>query len=158
MEAVVVAVIVGVISPALLAGVSNRNRRKERLADYARQDEVASRVEAAASITAERAQLLVASNERVAREAKSAAERTAMKLDGIHLLVDGRYTAEMRRGLVAMRGQLVLMRRLFALQVQVGEAVTPEDRNAEDAVVSMIAAMEEEIAARVALAGSPPSE
>jgi len=106
---VVVAVIgaVGIIvSPALLAYFTGRQRRAEKVQDWARQDEVAARVRDVAAVAAK--------TDRVVND----------KLDTIHDLVNSNMTAAKRGELDARRARVVLMREILALHATSGRPAT----------------------------------
>jgi len=115
MNTILVAVIVSVVSPMLLAYLTNRQRRMEKREDWARQDEVARRAE-------EAAELLVASNAKVAE----ATEQTQQKLDVIHILVNSNMTAAMQAELDATRRDLVSLREVARLNEEAGRPTSPE--------------------------------
>jgi hypothetical protein len=108
-------------SPLLLAYFTNRNKRKERAEDFARQDAVAKQAAEAARLLAERqdamaskaaeaARLLVINTAQVAERAKV----TIQKLDVIHTLVNSNMTA-------ALQSELDAVTREMAMMVEVGE-------------------------------------
>jgi len=104
-QALLIALLATVISPAILAIISNylsaRQRRAEKKFDWDREDEVARKAE-------EAARLLLAANERVAKTAAV----TNGKLDQIHTLVNSNMTAAMRETLAATIEKLSLMRQI----------------------------------------------
>lgn len=103
--AIVVAVLAAMASPMGL-WLAGRQRKAEKLEDWARQDQVAARAAADAEKVAEAAKLLQATNEiqvRQAAAAAAAAAETAAKLDEIarmgaanHLLLNSNLTAQMQ--------------------------------------------------------------
>lgn len=106
MENVLIAVIgiAGIIgSPALLAYLTGRQRRADKLEDWKRQDAVAAKVDEAAVKAAEAASLLLIANERVAKTAK----QTDAKIDDVHKIVNQqrtdaqKYQADLIAALVA---------------------------------------------------------
>jgi len=113
MESVLIAFIVAVasmLSSLLLATLTNRQRRREKLEDYARQDAVADKA-------AEAAKLLLAANERVAETAKI----TNGKLDVIHTLVNSNMTAAMQSELDATVREHAMMVEVVALKRNAGQ-------------------------------------
>lgn len=78
--------------------------RESKAQDYARQDAVAAKA-------AEAAELLLAANERVARQTLEA----SAKLDQIHELVNSNLSAQMMEAHAALLQQAVLMREVVAL-------------------------------------------
>jgi hypothetical protein len=93
-----------IVGPALISVLTARQRRAERLEDYARQDAVAAQA-------AQAAELLLAANERVATQTAEASARTDGKLRQIHELVNSTLTGAMQSQLVAMEAQLAMVRR-----------------------------------------------
>jgi len=118
-SALLIALLATVISPAILAIISNhlssKQRRIEKELDWAREDAVAKKAEEAAA-------LLVVSNERVAKTAKV----TNDKLDQIHTLVNSNMTAAMKAELEATIGKLRLMRQIVARDKADNIKVLPE--------------------------------
>lgn len=101
MNTILVAAMIAIVGPLLLAYLTGRQRHAEKVEDYARQDAVAAKAE-------EAARLLLAQNKRVAKSSES----TRAQLKEIHTLVNSNMTAAMQAQLVALKGQLVLMHRL----------------------------------------------
>jgi hypothetical protein len=93
-----------VVGPLLLAYLTGRQRRTEKIEDYKRQDAVAAQA-------AEAARLLLASN----RQAAAVAQMTNTKLDVIHTLVNSTLTAAIEAQLDATVQQLAMMRQVVAL-------------------------------------------
>lgn len=134
MDSLWVALLVAVIGPAVLSFLTNRQRRADKREDWARQDAVAAKVDAAArqaataaellrlrqeqvaAQAAEAANLLLAANERVA----AAAAETSGKLDVIHLLVNSNLTIAQQRELAATTTMLTTMREVVSLKEQLG--------------------------------------
>lgn len=116
----------GIIGPLLLARQINRQRREERLEDYKRQDVVAQRLtdrqDAAARQSAETAKLLLAANERVARDTAA----TNGKLDVIHTLVNSTLSAALQAELDATVRELTWMRRASGTRPGAEERATIE--------------------------------
>lgn len=111
-----VALVVAVLSPYLIDRRREKARRAEKEQDWAREDAVAAKVQAAAGEIAQRAELLVASNAEVAGVLAEAAEKTDAKLDAlekttntIHALVNSDMTKALHAQLIALRSQLVLL-------------------------------------------------
>jgi hypothetical protein len=136
MDAIWVALIVAVgstLSPLLVAYLTNRHRKAERLQDYARQDAVAARAatvarslleqqEATAAQATETARRLLEANQQVADAAKTANG----KLDVIHTLVNSNMTAAMQSELDATTRELAMMNEVVALKKAAGHEPTPE--------------------------------
>ena len=107
-DIIIVALIVGVtgvLTPAVLAYLSGRQRRADKQEDWARQDAVAEQAASAAL-------LLLAANERVAKAAAS----TNDKLDVIHTLVNSNMTAAMQAELTAVEAQHAVLLEVIALK------------------------------------------
>jgi hypothetical protein len=96
LSTVVVALIVSVIAPSLLAFLTNRSRRQEKIEDWKRQDDVANQA-------AEAAKLLINSNAEVASTLATSVTETRSKLadlkktaDGTHIIVNNQRTVMLR--------------------------------------------------------------
>lgn len=111
--AAVVAIAASTISPIVLAHMAARTRRQERLEDYARQDQVASRLLAANSLTA--------------KQSAIADSATQIQLREIHTLVNSNMTTVMKAELDARIGQLETMRKLVELNRRQGVLPTIEE-------------------------------
>lgn len=137
MDAFAVALLVAftsIVSPMLLAWLTNRQRRQEKIEDYARLDVVAAQA-------AEAARLLVQTNKAVAEvgaQAAIAAQGTNDKLDTIHVLVNSNMTAAMRAELDARKAQLVVMEEMMALNLGVGREPSPAATAAIDGLAHQI--------------------
>jgi hypothetical protein len=117
-------------------------RREERREDWARQDEVAARVETAAKQAARAAALLVKSDHR--RQARDGATTKRLKhlqegQDDVHTLVNNRLTEEKRGRLALLKAHLVLL--------EEGRQTAARKRSAAE-VRSQIKAGEAELAER----------
>jgi hypothetical protein len=110
-------IVVSIIVPRM----ATRDRRQEKLADWARQDAVAEK--------------LLASNARVAEETKT----TNAKLGVIHTLVNSDKTALMQALLVSLRAQAVFLGK----QPQDGDTLV-----ASEELKSQIAVLSTELAGR----------
>jgi len=135
---VVVALIVA-IGAVVQIHVNGQQRRRDKREDWERQDIVANRLtarqDAIAAKAAEAAALLLANNQVVAETAA----RTQGQLTVIHDLVNSTMTEAKQSELVALRGQLVLMGRVMALNEEQGIASTEEDRAALEAIDARVA-------------------
>jgi hypothetical protein len=140
---VLVAVIVAVVAPALLSVLTSRQRRAERVEDYARQDAVAAK-------TAEAARLLLAANERVAAQSAEADRATQAKLDQIHSLVDGNLTEAQEREVNAMRVMLASMREVVALSRKLGLVPAPDSLRQIESTEARIGVLEGNLARKIA--------
>ena len=137
--AVIAAVTSGTISPLLLSMLTNRQRRRDKLEDWARQDAVAAQAAAAA-------ELLLAANERVA----SGTKVTNDKLDVIHTLVNSSMTAAVQAEHDATVRELAMMREVVALHRAAGREVSGESLAAIAATESKIAELKTTLADRLA--------
>jgi hypothetical protein len=166
---ILVAMIAGVLGPGVLAYITGRQRRSEKLDDYARQDKVAAEAAAAAqnlqisqaalaqqaadastlaaTQAAEAARLLVVSNAAQA----TAAKETSEKLTVIHGLVNSSLTEAISSELASTRRELVLLKRarrtaesrkaIEVAETRIAElTLTISDRNKEAASVAHLAA------------------
>jgi hypothetical protein len=135
--ALVVAPVSGLVGPLLLARLTDKQRRADKLQDWARQDRVAAqaakaaqllleRQDAVAAQAAEAAQLLLAANERVAAQSADAFAATQAQLGQIHLLVNSNLTEAQRRELEATVAMLVTMKEVVDLKQQGGIEPSPE--------------------------------
>jgi hypothetical protein len=130
--------------------------RKERR-DYARQDQVAERVDAAAKQAAAAAQLLVKSNEativRTDKVAKLAAESGAniqTQLKKIHILVNSDMTAARTSERDQTKLTLVALRQVKALSLKLGLDVSKADEEAIESSQARIAELDQILADRLA--------
>jgi len=132
-----VALVVAVVGPAVLSWLSSRQRRAEKREDWARQDAVAAKVDAAAVKAAEAAELLLAANERVAK----AAADTNSKLDVIHVLVNSKLTETEQRVVDAMTITLKTMKEVVSLKEQLNVTPSPQSlahiRETEDRIAEL---------------------
>ena len=114
-----VAVFTSITAPLLLIYLSNRQRRKEREEDWARQDAQAAKV-----------------------------ERMAAEVGVVKTLVNGEKTAAMQRELHGHVRQRTQLERLVKLTERAGEPVDPKDRAELAAVGMQITELEAEIEER----------
>jgi len=116
------------VSPIILAVLMGRQRRREKADDYARQDQVAEKAaaanSAAAAKAAEVASLLLAANERVARQTSDLAAKTNSKIDQVHVLVNSNYTQEMEARLVALDALVGMTEEVARLNLAAGAEPT----------------------------------
>lgn len=104
---VVVAFIVAVLGPSLVAYLNGRQRHREKLEDYKRQDAVAEK--------------LLTANAKVAGQLEENNQTTNAKLDTIHTLVNSDMTAALQAQLVALENSLYLMEKNAAWEVAQGD-------------------------------------
>jgi len=148
MENVWLALIVAIpamLSPVIMSWLTNRQMRLGKAEDYARQDAVAAKVDAAAAKAAEAAKLLLAANERVA----ATTVITNGKLDVIHTLVNSSLTTAVQDSLDARRISLALMLEIVELKKVAGKQPTRESLAAISSVKAKIAELETLLADRL---------
>lgn len=115
--------VTGLMTAAIMSWLNSRSderkikaaadaKSKEKAEDYARQDEVAKRAEAARVQAEVAARLLLESNKTVAATAKE----QGAKLDQIHILVNSEKTAGMERELLAVRTTILALEELSDLK------------------------------------------
>jgi hypothetical protein len=130
-----IAGVIGLVSPMAMSWLTNRNRRSEKMEDYARQDAVAAQAATAAALlagkqeeiaraTREAARLLVASNERQATAASDIGDKlqeqsSALKV--IHTLVNSSMTAAMQAEHDATQRELAMMHEVIDLKKLAGQ-------------------------------------
>ena len=143
MQAVWIALIVAVpalLGPVIVARITNKQRRADKIEDWAREDAVAAKAELVAKQAEEAARLLRArtdevaakaeeaaallleANERVALQSTTAYKVTTGKLDQIHELVNSNMTA-LLQDQVLVNEQLLVALQLFARDNPLPEAV-----------------------------------
>ncbi len=105
MDTIFTALLISIIAPSILAFIQNYFRKKEKQLDWKREDDVAEKAR-------EAAKLLLAANERVARNA----EITNGKLDVIHTLVNSQMTSAMESELTACIAQEALMMEIIDIK------------------------------------------
>lgn len=143
------------LSPPLMAWITNRNRRLEKQEDYARQDAVAAKAAEVAQLlldrqaevsasTAEAARLLKENNKVVSLE--NAKTHTQLKV--LTGMVDGNFTRLMEAELDAISHGLVLSRQVIALTFAAGHEPPPESVAAILATETKIAELKKTIAER----------
>lgn len=145
-ETVQIAIIAGgsgILSAVVMAFVTYVIAYRQKKADWAREDEVARRVEVARTKAEEAARLLLESNQRVANSAKE----TNGKLNVIHALVNSNMTATLQTLLDSLNAQLVLMEgspksqattgAIAAMKTRIRElSATLEERRRQDALTA----------------------
>jgi len=135
--------VAGTSLPVWLTG---RQRSRDQRADWARQDAVAAKAEAAIDKAAERAaetaRLLLAANKKVAEQAASDAAEVSGKLGQIHELVNSSLTAQMEEAAAALSQQAVLMREVVALNRAAGREPSPEALDAIATIEARVAELQ----------------
>lgn len=143
------------LSPLLMAWLTNRNRRLEKQEDYARQDAVAAKAAEVAKLlldrqaevsaaTAEAARLLEVNTQAVS----DTAAKTHTQLKVLTGMVDGNFTRLMEAELEAIAHGLVLSRQVIALTFANGHEPPEESLAAIKATEIKIAELKKTIAER----------
>jgi hypothetical protein len=148
MEAIWIAVIVAMtstVSPLLLAYLTNRQRRRDKLEDWARQDAVAAQARQVADDLLRVNRQVVGATE----EANTKLDTANGKLDTIHGLANSTLTAAKQAELDAKNVTLVLMRELAERN---GDGQSVERAAAIDALAASIEALQAEVDERTRLA------
>ncbi len=115
----VVAVTATVVSPLILAVITNSQHRRDRKEDWRRQDEVRDQA-------AKAAELLIISN----NSTTNIANATNRKLDIIHTLVNSNMTAAMQAELDATVREVAMMKEVIALNIAAGRSPSSESEAA----------------------------
>lgn len=126
---------VAIISPIILSVLNDRSRRKERLIDFARQDEIAHR--------------LLEANQKVADNAHDARGEVNSQLRQIHTLVNSDMTAARQSELDQTRISLVLLRKIAAMDKANGHEPTEDEVIAIQATEKRIARLEQILSDRM---------
>ena len=146
-QALLVALMATVISPAILAIISNhltsRQRRAEKKLDWAREDAVAEQAEKAAK-------LLLQSNVAVAKSAADNAEKVLFGLERIHTLVNSDMTAARSEQRDQARLTLAGLRTIIRLDEDAGREPSQDDLDAIDAAEKTIKKLDTILADRLA--------
>jgi hypothetical protein len=140
---VALAAVLGASLPTYLSG---RQRREEKVQDWARQDAVAAQAAEAARLLEERQNETERKAAEVARQLQAAnklvTQQNAVtngKLAQIHELVNSNLTSQMEEGHASLVQQLVLMREVVRLNHEAGRAP-------ESPALAAIAAIESRVA------------
>ncbi len=125
-QVVLVALLVSVVAPTILALITNRSRRADKAQDWARIDAVAAQAKADAVVAREgqekAAQLLAENNKIVAETARDTTERLTV----IHTLVNSNMTAAMQENLDATVRERVALKAQEAMLISFQHMVPPE--------------------------------
>lgn len=125
-------------TPLVMAVVNHQIARQQKQEDYARQDVVAAKA-------AEAAELLLASNEKVAKAAKVTDE----KLDVIHTLVNSNMTAAMKSELDAITRELAMMQEVVELKRTAGKEPSTAALSSIESTKDKIKELQVEVAKRL---------
>ena len=108
---IVIAIIATVVSPLLLAYATGRQRRKEKIEDWAREDLVAVKAQEAADRLLAAQEETIRRTDEVAIQAETTATETKESLKEIHTLVNSDMTAARQNELTVTKALLVLMQK-----------------------------------------------
>jgi hypothetical protein len=129
-QALLIALLATVISPSILAIITNVFRRIEKREDWKREDkkekEKAEKAEEVAKQAERAAKLLLESNERIAAAAAESTKSTNAKLEVIRVDVNSNMTAAMKAELDATEGQVALLREVVELKKVAGTNPTKQ--------------------------------
>lgn len=143
--AIIVIIISAIVSPVVIARVTEQARRKDKQEDWARQDAVAAQAADAALLLLEKqdeiaqaakqasqkaeaaATRLIETNERVGRQNAEAAMGINSKLDVVHRLVNSNMTAAMQSELDAKKAQRAALRVVIGYKQSAGANVTDDE-------------------------------
>jgi hypothetical protein len=131
-----------VLAPIVLMWLTSRERRREKLEDYARQDKVAAQA-------AEAAELLLAANVKVAATAAATVANTNQKLDEIHVAVNSNLTKATQGELEAKEQSLILMVELMELKTAAGTLPTVDVLETIDRAKMRIAQLQHALGPRL---------
>jgi hypothetical protein len=110
---------IGALAPVLLIRANGRERRKDQLLTWERDDKVAEQLLAAQ-------QESIARTDQVAEHVAASTSATTAKLDIIKTLVDGTLTKAMQDALDASRRELVALLELADIQLNSGTPPTAD--------------------------------
>lgn len=112
----ITSMLAAICGPLLLATLSNKHRRRERLEDYERQDAVAAQAAEAARLLLEAQSESIARTDEVARVARETAAATDSKLDVIHTLVNSQLTTALQNEMRELVHSRAMMLELIELK------------------------------------------
>lgn len=142
-EAVQLALIVAIpaiLSPLILAWLTNRNTMKLKEQDYLRQDAVAqAALDAAAKLE---------------KKLAATSTETNKKLDVIHTLVNSSMTAAMQTALDSLKTQIPMMLEIIDLKKKAGLEPSVDALASVKSIREQITKLEADIAARIEAAAS----
>jgi len=136
-EIIAVALIASLVSPSVLSWMTTNARRKDRQADWDRQDKVAADVR-------EAARLVVIAKDELAKTSAA----TNSKLDVIHTLVNGDVTAAIQDSLNSVVRELAALTKLRESRRAVGKKPSQETSAAIARAEAKIAELRATINAR----------
>ncbi len=151
-DAVLIALVGGCVTiasvgtPVVISVITNAAARKSKQQDWDRQDRVAEKAEQVVKQAEEAARLLKATNESIVTAATATNDKLTCLEVGqkqIHTLVNSNLTSALSGELVALKGQLIYLRRL------VERESNAEDVCEVDSLVAQIAELETALADRL---------
>lgn len=137
------------LAPVVLMYLTSRERRRDKLEDYRRQDEVAAKVDRAAAQAAVTQQANIRRTDEVARVAAAAAAEQRSQLKQIHTLVNSDMTAARQGELDQTRATLVMLKKIVAMDARDGRPPQAEDVAAIGATESRIKELQAILADRL---------
>jgi len=135
--------VTSLISPAVLAYLTNRSRSADKKLDWEREDKVAAKAE-------EAAKLLLQSNKAVAKIAADNTEKMLFGLERIHTLVNSDMTAARSEQRDQARLTLAGLRKIIRLDEDAGREPSQDDLDAIEAAEKTIKKLDIILADRLA--------
>lgn len=133
-QVILVALVVSVFAPLVLAMVTGNQQRKSKKQDWDRQDELTARAEASAekiaaatALLSKKAEVIAVKVEEVAVAAVEAHSETSDQLGQIHALVNSDMTAARQELLDQTRVTLAMLKKIAAADAAAGHPISPED-------------------------------
>src|SRR5678816_1183338 len=136
---------VSVIISTVMANRAASKAAAQAVIVAAKADSAAKKVEVVAVQTAKAADLLVASNDKIATTVAETTKSQGAKLDQIHILVNSNMTASMQSELDYARANLVLLLEVAALRKAQGEQPSIEATGVADTTRKRIAELEAQL-------------
>lgn len=146
--AALLALVASIVAPVTVTMLTGRQRHRDQRADWARQDEVAARLEAKQQEAADAAEAVKAALMTSEARAVAAGEVIGGKLEQIHILVNAKMTAAIEEQLSATEAQAVLLREVAALNLAAGREPSPDSVAVLSAVERRVAELRAQVADR----------
>jgi hypothetical protein len=127
-----IALVVAVIGPVILSLLTGRQRRREKILDWAREDEVARKAA------------------QVAQDLRDSQRSTDFQLERIHTLVNSNMTAQMEDSLASKKAELAALLEVADLKRAAGVEPSSTALSTINLIKSDIARKEAELADRLA--------
>jgi hypothetical protein len=127
-----IALVVAVIGPVILSLLTGRQRRREKILDWAREDEVARKAA------------------QVAQDLRDSQRSTDFQLERIHTLVNSNMTAQMEDSLASKKAELAALLEVADLKKAAGQKPSEVALTTIRLIRSDIARKEAELADRLA--------